>query len=180
MEITYLNKENLTKDQADFVRLCLRELWDIEAPFLEDFILADIGPPERAQADAYESLGGVFLAKVGGEYVGILAYQGAYSTYIDKIHILEQHRGKGYGRCLVNAFQLEIDTVIRVIVTTGNDKSHAFYKGIGFYLLPQLDYYQDVDDQVFTYTQGSRNAARHPLYSSLIVTSPPAVPYQLP
>lgn len=131
MDIKQVKRVDLTKEQRKFVYDLMLELWKIEEPFLSH-IPAQYGGLDYMLISAFNGLDDILLGYVDGELVGFLANQVDCSYEVDKLVVKEEHRGKGYGRCLIHGFKLIVLKPIFVIITPGNVNASKFYKAVGF------------------------------------------------
>lgn len=131
MEIKQVKRMNLTKEQAAVVKGLMRELWDIEEPFLQH-VPAMYGGLEYMLISAFNKLDDLLLGYVDGELVAFLGNQIECHNEVDKLVVKQEHRGKGYGRCLIHGFKLIVRKPMFVIITPGNVNACKFYETVGF------------------------------------------------
>lgn len=131
MEIKQVKRLDLTKEQKSFVHALMLELWDVEEPFLSH-IPAQYGGLEYMLLSCFNRLDDILLGYVNGEPVGFLANQVERQNEVEKLVVKKEHRGKGYGRCLIHAFNLIVRKPMFVIITPGNVNARKFYESVGF------------------------------------------------
>jgi len=131
MDIKQIKRLDLSKEQKAAVQSLMRELWVIEEPFLSH-IPPQYGGLEYFLLSAYNKLDDILLGYVDSEIVGFLGNQVECQYEVDKLVIKAEHRGKGYGRCLINAFKLIAQKPMLVIITPGNVNATKFYQAVGF------------------------------------------------
>lgn len=131
MEIKQVKRLDLTKEQRKVVQDLLRDLWDIEEPFLQH-VPAMYGGLEYMLISAFNRMEDILLAYVDGEPVGFLGNQVERLNEVEKLVVKAEHRGKGYGRCLIHAFKLIVSKPMFVIITPGNVNARKFYESVGF------------------------------------------------
>lgn len=131
MDIRQVKRVNLTKEERKTVQSLMRDLWDIEEPFLSH-IPAQYGGLEYMLLSAFNKLDDILLGYVDGELVGFLGNQVERQNEVDKLVVKAEHRGKGYGRCLIHGFKLVAYKPMFVIITPGNVNASKFYEAVGF------------------------------------------------
>lgn len=131
MDIKQVKRVDLTKEEKKVVQGLMRDLWEIEEPFLSH-IPAQYGGLDYMLISAFNKLDDILLGYVDGELVGFLGNQVDCSYEVDKLVVKQEHRGKGYGRCLVHGFKLIVPKPMFVIITPGNVEAAKFYEAIGF------------------------------------------------
>lgn len=131
MEIKQVKRIDLTEEQKSFVAAMLLELWDVEEPFLTH-VPAMYGGLDYMLISAFNKLDDVLLGYVDGELVAFLANQVEVHNQLDKLVVKKEHRGEGYGRCLIHAFKLIVTKPMFVIITPGNVNARKFYESVGF------------------------------------------------
>lgn len=131
MEIKCFKREVLSPELQAFVMKLLNELWIVEEPYLNNVLPMHNGV-EGLINDCYKLLDCVLVGFVEDQPVGFIANHVESSNEITKLVIASEHKRKGYGRCLVNALCLTLDTWLEVIITPGNKNAVDFYKDTGF------------------------------------------------
>lgn len=144
MDIKQVKRVNLSKEERKFVHDLLLDLWEIEEPFLSH-IPAQYGGLDYMLISAFNKLDDILLGYVDGELVGFLANQVEDHNQVDKLVVKKEHRGKGYGRCLIHAFKLIVKKPLFVIITPGNVNACKFYEAVGF----------DVQDKEYAAQEGT-------------------------
>lgn len=131
MDIKQVKRANLTKEEKKVVQGLMRDLWEIEEPFLSH-IPAQYGGLDYMLISAFNKLDDILLGYVDGGVIGFLGNQVDCSYEVDKLVVKQEHRGKGYGRCLIHGFKLIVPKPMFVIITPGNVNASKFYKAVGF------------------------------------------------
>jgi ribosomal protein S18 acetylase RimI-like enzyme len=131
MEIKQVKRIDLTKEQKGVVQELMLDLWGIEEPFLSH-IPEQYGGLEYMLISCFNRLDDILLGYVDGELIGFLGNQVDHHNEVEKLVIKEEHRGKGYGRCLIHAFKLMVEKPMFVLIAPGNVNASKFYRAVGF------------------------------------------------
>lgn len=131
MDIKQVKRVNLTKEEKKIVQSLMQDLWEIEEPFLSH-IPAQYGGLDYMLLSCFNRMDDILLGYVDGELVGFLANQVEHHNEVEKLVVKAEHRGKGYGRCLIHGFKLIVHKPMFVIITPGNVNACKFYESVGF------------------------------------------------
>jgi GNAT superfamily N-acetyltransferase len=105
---------------------------------------ADLSPYRAALSEVAQGPGGVLVAEVGGEVVGVcqlivfrqLQARGGRCAEVESVHVHPDHRGRGIGRVLMAAAIAQARALgcYRLQLTSNNARpeAHRFYRGLGF------------------------------------------------
>jgi GNAT superfamily N-acetyltransferase len=105
---------------------------------------ADLSPYRAALSEVAQGPGGVLVAEVGGEVVGVcqlivfrhLQARGGRCAEVESVHVHPDLRGHGIGRVLMAAAIAQARGLgcYRLQLTSNNARpeAHRFYRGLGF------------------------------------------------